>query len=193
MDELQIFKNEKFGEIRTVMIDGEIWFVGKDVASALQYKDTSDALKKHIDNEDKLTRRFADSGQFREMYVINESGLYALIFGSKLDKAKEFKHWVTSEVLPSIRKTGSYSANQVNVNFSPSPSETMKVGEAVKMGEFLWKLTLASGGTMNQVVEAVRFMWESHGFRFPPMLTGLFAPEQTSMFRAMGEGKAMTA
>ena len=80
----------------------------QDVAKALKYKDTSDALKKHISEDDKLTRRFTDSGQSREMYIINESGLYSLIFGSKLDSAKRFKRWVTSEVLPSIRRTGSY-------------------------------------------------------------------------------------
>ena len=108
MNELQIFNSEEFGEIRTVNINGEPWFVGKDVTMALGYKDTSDALKKHVEFDDKLTRRFADSGQNREMYIINESGLYALIFGSKLDSAKRFKHWVTSEVLPTIRKTGGY-------------------------------------------------------------------------------------
>ncbi len=108
MNELQIFNSEEFGDIRTVTIDNEPWFVGKDVATALGYKDTSDALKKHVADEDKLTRCFTDSGQSRQMYIINESGLYALIFGSKLDSAKRFKHWVTSEVLPAIRKTGSY-------------------------------------------------------------------------------------
>jgi prophage antirepressor-like protein len=108
MNELQIFNSEEFGEIRTVTIDNEIYFVGKDVAVSLGYKDTSDALKKHVADEDKLTRCFADSGQNRQMYIINESGLYALIFGSKLESAKRFKHWVTSEVLPTIRKTGGY-------------------------------------------------------------------------------------
>lgn len=108
MNELQIFNSEEFGDIRTVTIKNEPWFVGKDVAVSLGYKDTSDALKKHVADEDKLTRCFADSGQNRQMYIINESGLYALIFGSKLESAKRFKHWVTSEVLPAIRKTGSY-------------------------------------------------------------------------------------
>ncbi|MDD3363011.1 MAG: phage antirepressor [Hespellia sp.] len=112
MKEIEIFKNEEFGEIRTVTIDNEPWFVGKDVATALGYKDTSDALKKHVEGEDKLTRQFADSGQNREMYIINESGLYALVFGSKLESARRFKYWVTSEVLPAIRKHGSYSAPQ---------------------------------------------------------------------------------
>lgn len=108
MNELTVFNNPAFGNIRIVSIDGEPWFVGKDVATALGYKDTSDALKKHVDEEDKLTRRFADSGQNRETYIINESGLYSLVLSSKLPTAKEFKRWVTSEVLPSIRKTGGY-------------------------------------------------------------------------------------
>lgn len=108
---LIIFTNDKFGEIRTITINGEPYFVGKDIAMALGYKDTSDALKKHVSDDDKLTRRFADSGQNRNMITINESGLYSLIFGSKLDSAVEFKHWVTSDVLPTIRKTGGYVNN----------------------------------------------------------------------------------
>lgn len=85
--------------------------MGKDVAVALGYKDTSDALKKHVESEDKLTRRFADSGQNRQMWIINESGLYSLILSSKLESAKRFKHWVTSEVLPCIRKHGGITEN----------------------------------------------------------------------------------
>ncbi len=108
MNNLQIFESKEFGTVRTVTLDDEPWFVGKDVALSLGYKDTSDALKKHVDSEDKLTRCFADSGQNRQMYIVNESGLYALIFGSKLESAQRFKHWVTSEVLPAIRRTGGY-------------------------------------------------------------------------------------
>lgn len=108
MSELMIFQNPEFGSIRTVEVNGEPWMVGKDVALALGYSDTSDALKKHVDSEDKLTRRFADSGQNREMYIINESGLYSLVLSSKLPGAKKFRRWVTSEVLPSIRRTGGY-------------------------------------------------------------------------------------
>lgn len=113
MNELKIFKNEAFGEIRTVEIGGEPWFVGKDVAEVLGYKDTADSIKKHVDDEDKLTRRFTDSGQSREMYIINESGLYSLILSSKLPNAKAFKKWVTSEVLPSIRKHGLYATDEL--------------------------------------------------------------------------------
>lgn len=106
---LRAFASEEFGSIRSIMIDSDPWFVGKDVAAALGYGDTDQALRKHVDTEDRLTRRFNGSGQNRLMTVINESGLYALIFGSKLDSAKRFKRWVTSEVLPAIRKTGSYT------------------------------------------------------------------------------------
>lgn len=109
MNELRIFKSPEFGQIRTIEIGGEPWFVGKDVAEILGYKDTSDAMRRHVDDEDKLTRCFTDSGQSREMYVINESGLYSLILSSKLPTAKRFKRWVTSEVLPAIRKTGMYA------------------------------------------------------------------------------------
>ena len=108
MDNIQIFNNTEFGTVRTMVIDNEPWVVGKDVAEILGYKDTSDAMRRHVDDEDKLTRRFTDSGQNREMYIINESGLYSLILSSKMPNARKFKRWVTSEVLPAIRKTGSY-------------------------------------------------------------------------------------
>lgn len=128
MNELQIFKNEEFGEVRTVTIDNEPWFVGKDVATALGYKNTKDALISHVTEEDKRILQRSEiatienhlpkevfpvnfvSGDIpnRGLTIINESGLYALIFGSKLESAKRFKHWVTAEVLPAIRKTGGY-------------------------------------------------------------------------------------
>ena len=113
MEVLQIFKNEDFGKIRAMIIDDIVWFVGKDVATALGYKNAKDALHKHVDDEDKLGAQIATSGQRREMTLINESGLYSLIMSSKLPTAKKFKRWVTSEVLPSIRKTGVY----INPNF----------------------------------------------------------------------------
>ena len=112
MNELQIFKNESFGEVRTIIIDNEPWFVGKDVAEILGYERPDNAIRNHIDDEDKLMHQISASGQNRNMFIINESGLYSLILSSKLPKAKEFKRWVTSEVLPSIRKNGGYIANQ---------------------------------------------------------------------------------
>ena len=108
-NELQVFENPEFGTVRTIIKDGEPYFVGKDVASILGYTAERNAIAAHVDEEDKLTHRFSASGQNREMTIINESGVYALIFGSKLPKAKQFKRWVTSEVLPAIRKTGSYN------------------------------------------------------------------------------------
>lgn len=127
MNELKIFENPEFGSIRTVEVNGEPWFVGKDVAKVLGYIDTSDALKKHIDEEDKLSRCFADSGQSRKMYIINESGLYSLILSSKLPTAKAFKRWVTSEVLPAIRKTGGY------IPTTPQMSEQEIMAKAVQI------------------------------------------------------------
>ena len=109
MEEIKIFNSEEFGDIRTVTIDKEPWFVGKDVATALGYVKPLNALSTHVEKDDSLKQGITDSlGREQETIFINESGLYALIFGSKLDSAKRFKRWVTSEVLPAIRKTGSY-------------------------------------------------------------------------------------
>lgn len=108
MNELQLFDNPEFGKIRVVTIDGEPYFVGADVATALGYKDTFAALKQHVDDEDKLVWQITSAGQNRNATVINESGIYSLILRSKLPRAREFKRWVTYEVLPSIRKTGAY-------------------------------------------------------------------------------------
>lgn len=103
-----LFNSNEFGELRTIIIENKVYFVAKSVATALGYKDTADAIRKHIDEEDKLRWQIADTGQKRETYLINESGLYSLILKSKMPSAKKFKRWVTSEVLPQIRKTGSY-------------------------------------------------------------------------------------
>lgn len=113
MNELQIFTNEEFGEIRTVQLNNETYFVGKDVAEALGCERATKAIQDHVDSDDKDEVPIQDSiGRMQKTPVITESGLYALIFGSKLESAKRFKHWVTSEVLPSIRKTGSYEMEQ---------------------------------------------------------------------------------
>ena len=92
MEELMVFNNEEFGQVRAIEIDNVSWLIGKDVATALGYKDTSDALKRHVNTDDKLIRCFTDSGQNRKMIIINESGLYSLIFGSKLESAQRFKY-----------------------------------------------------------------------------------------------------
>lgn len=109
MDKLQVFVNTQFGQIRTMTDENnEVWFVGKDVAEVLGYKNGRDAIKNHVDDEDRADVAIHDGSQNRDMTIINESGLYSLVFSSKLPSAKQFKHWVTSEVLPSIRKTGKY-------------------------------------------------------------------------------------
>lgn len=108
MNEIQIFNNEEFGEIRTVTIDNEPYFVGNDVATVLGYAEPRSTVSKKVDAEDRGVAKIETPSGTQEMTVINESGLYSLILGSKLPSAKKFKHWVTSEVLPTIRKTGSY-------------------------------------------------------------------------------------
>ena len=126
--EVTVFKNPvhpEFGNLRTIEIDGEPWFVGKDVAAALGYTKERNALNKHVDKDDALKRGVTDSmGRTQQMTIINESGLYSLILSSKLPSAKEFKHWVTSEVLPSIRKNGAYIRNQENM----TPAEIVARG-----------------------------------------------------------------
>lgn len=109
MNELMTYVSKEFGPVRAIEIDGEPWLIGKDVAEALGYSDTDQAIRRHVDEEDKLTRSFDGSGQNREMYIINESGLFSLVLSSKLPGAKKFKRWVTSEVLPTIRRQGYYS------------------------------------------------------------------------------------
>ena len=117
MNELKIFSNPDFGEVRTLSIDGEPWFVGKDVADILCYTNPRDALAKHVDDEDKNTVAICDGTPGNpNTTVINESGLYSLVLSSKLPTAKKFKRWVTSEVLPAIRKHGGYVAGQEHMS-----------------------------------------------------------------------------
>lgn len=118
MNELQIFQSEEFGTIRTVTIDNEPWFVGKDVAVALGYgegKSPINAIANHVDVEDKGVTKMMTPGGEQTVTIINESGLYSLVLGSKLESARRFKRWVTSEVLPAIRKTGGYIAGEKNM------------------------------------------------------------------------------
>lgn len=118
MADIQIFNNPEFGSIRSIEQNGEPWFVGKDVALALGYKDTVNALKSHVDEQDKAGWRITTQFGEKETTIINESGVYSLIFSSKLEGAQRFKRWVTSEVLPSIRRTGCYGTPDLS-EFSP--------------------------------------------------------------------------
>lgn len=115
MNDLQIFQNEEFGQVRSIIIDDEPWFVGKDVANGLGYSNTRDALLKQVAVEDRMRAQITTPSRgLQQMTVINESGVYSLIFSSKLPSAKKFKRWVTSEVLPALRKTDSYSMNKTS-------------------------------------------------------------------------------
>ena len=120
LNQLEIFKNREFGEIRTVTMDGAPWFVGKDVADILGYQNGSRDINRHVDEEDRHKIMLFDGNQDKETIIINESGLYSLILSSKLATAKRFKHWVTSEVLPQIRRTGSYQKRL-------TPEEMMRI------------------------------------------------------------------
>lgn len=120
MNNLEIFKNDEFGEIKTLNFDSEIYFIGKDVANILGYQNGSRDINRHVDEEDRRIIPLYDGSQNRDTMIINESGLYSLILGSKLPNAKKFKKWVTSEVLPSLRKNGSYK-------LPTNPFETLKL------------------------------------------------------------------
>lgn len=114
MNELQVFNNQEFGSVRTLTLNDEPWFVGKDVAKILGYVDTNKAIAMHVDEDDKLNDKTALSLGQRGGWFINESGLYSLILSSKLPSAKKFKRWVTSEVLPALRKTGQYQVKELS-------------------------------------------------------------------------------
>ena len=134
MNDIKIFEHEKFGKIRVMVIENQEWFVGKDVAEILEYKEPNKAIAKHIEEDDRTKHPITDSSErIQQMWMINESGLYSLIFGSKMKEAKKFKKWVTSEVLPMIRKTGMYMTDNIWEQLSVDPT---KFGELlIEYGE----------------------------------------------------------
>ena len=127
MNQMEIFKNPEFGAIRAVEIDGEPWLVGKDVALALGYKNPQEAIRNHVDAEDKGVSEILTPGGMQKLPIINESGLYSLVLSSKLPKAKQFRRWVTSEVLPTIRKHGAYITREKLWEVATSPEAMMKL------------------------------------------------------------------
>ena len=132
MNDLQIFSNPEFGQVRTVELDGQPWLVGADVATALGYKNPRKALADHIDPEDKgVTKRDTPGGE-QEILIINESGLYSLILSSKMPKAKAFKHWVTSEVLPAIRKNGVYETVKAQQHIEQLEAVNARLNTAIQ-------------------------------------------------------------
>lgn len=130
--EIKIFENSNFGKIRTLVIDDEAWFVGKDVAGILGYVDTFGALKKHVDEEDKQNCQSNSFESPRGLTIINESGLYSLVLSSKLPTAKQFKRWVTSEVLPAIRKHGAYMTPQTLGEALKNPDTLIEILQRLK-------------------------------------------------------------
>lgn len=132
MNAVKIFKNSEFGEIRIVPINNEPWFIGSEIAKILSYTNPSKAIRDHVDPEEKLTERIVLAGQRRDVTLINESGLYSLILSSKLPTAKKFKRWVTSEVLPAIRKHGAYLTEQKVEEILTNPDTIIKLATQLK-------------------------------------------------------------
>lgn len=132
MGEIQIFNNPEFGQVRVVERNGEPWFVGKDVAMVLGYVDVNKAIAMHVDAEDKLNDKMASSLGQRGGWIINESGVYSLILSSKLPKAKQFKRWVTSEILPAIHKRGAYMTDEALEKALTSPDFLIKLATELK-------------------------------------------------------------
>ena len=141
MNNLEIFKNEEFGEIRTITINEEAWFVGKDIAEVLGYAEPRSAVSKKVDAEDRGVSKIATPSGVQNMTVINESGLYSLILSSKLPNAKRFKRWVTSEVIPAIRKHGAYLTDQKAYDITHNPQSLadllLQAGEQLKQKELI--------------------------------------------------------
>lgn len=132
MNDLQIFSNPEFGQVRTVELDGQPWLVGKDVAEALEYKNPQRAIRDHVDDEDRgVTKTVTPSGE-QEMLIINESGLYSLILSSKMPKAKAFKHWVTSEVLPALRRNGVYETVKAQQHIEQLEATNVRLNIAIQ-------------------------------------------------------------
>lgn len=174
MKNLQIFNNPDFGEIRTVEINGEPWFVGKDVASALGYSNTRDALAKHVDDDDKMDGVAIRDAIGREQtpVFINESGLYSLILSSSLPSARQFKRWITSEVLPSIRKSGAYSMIDQAVPETPA-------GGVADLIRITRRVLLESGSTQQDVRQMTKELYQTYHVRVP---TPLQEPAQMNLF-----------
>lgn len=171
MNSLQIFENQEFGQVRTITIDDEPWFVGKDVAVALGYKNPQEAIREHIDEYDKGVSEILTPGGRQKMPIINESGLYSLIFSSKLESAKQFKHWVTSEVLPTIRKTGTYNSQNIY------KIKDTSLGEITSFVREMDKVMRDQDSHPSDIAEAFKDVCEQFGIRLPknfvkePMIT----------------------
>ncbi|NLG58527.1 MAG: hypothetical protein GX540_08945 [Clostridiales bacterium] len=184
-NEIKVFKNSEFGRVRTITKNGEPWFVGRDVAEALGYGDgnpnskaLTNAIKDHVDEEDKNLIMYEElrgyqNGDLKNFsryrtQFINESGLYSLIMGSKLPTAKQFKRWVTSEVLPAIRKHGYYG----------KPPKAQSLLEVVRLVQEARNIMEQQGSTPNEIAETVKCIGEQYGIQFPAFFV---KPEETRL------------
>ncbi len=186
---LTVFESKQFGQIRTVVVNKEPWFVANDIASALGYEKARNAIAQHVDKDDALKQGVTDSlGRRQETTLINESGLYALIFGSKLETAKQFKHWVTSEVLPSIRKTGSYTAKPAD-ELRQKNIQIREQNAKIRAAQLLYKIADKTDTDYKQVLHA----------RITALLTGEYllplpeVKERTYSAGEIGERLGITA
>lgn len=172
MNQMQVFQNREFGQVRTISIDGQPWFVGKDVADALQYDQTSNMVKR-LDEEDFMSSKL--DGMNMKSILINESGLYAAILGSQLPSAKKFKRWVTSEVLPTIRKNGAYAVQ----GYQPKATS---VGEVVNLINMTRKSMKEQGCDPREIAIAVKQICDQFGIHLPDCF---IKPNEITMQDAM--------
>lgn len=175
---LKTFENAELGSVRTLCIDGEPWFVGKDVAEALGYSNSRDALAKRVDSEDKGVANCDTLGGEQVTTIINESGLYSLIFSSKLESARRFKRWVTSEVLPAIRKTGNYSI----------PNETAFLKALTSNAALLNKIQKSNKCSAESIAEATSRLYDRFGIDIPKELLEPEKVTETNDFKAIKAG-----
>lgn len=163
-NKIQVFENPEFGEVRTLAIDGEPWAAAIDVAKALGYKEPQKAIRTHVDPEDKGVSKMDTPGGNQDVVIINESGLYSLILSSKLPKAKAFKRWVTSEVLPALRKTGSYSVKPETPTFEPKRTS---VGEIASLLLQIRQIQKAQGTSSRKIAFTAQRLCEQFGIELP--------------------------
>lgn len=163
-NKIQVFENPEFGEVHALTIDGEPWAYANEVATALGYKNPRDAVSRHVDEEDRGVAKRDTLGGNQEVVIINESGLYSLILSSKLPKAKAFKRWVTSEVLPTLRKTGSYSVKPEPPMFEPKRTS---VGEIASLLLQIRQIQKAQGTTSRKIAFTAQRLCEQFGIELP--------------------------
>ena len=163
-NKIQVFENPEFGEVRTLAIDGEPWAAAIDVAKALGYKEPQKAIRTHVDPEDKGVSKMDTPGGNQEVVIINESGLYSLILSSKLPKARAFKRWVTSEVLPTLRKTGSYSVKPEPPVFEPKRTS---VGEIASLLLQIRQVQKAQGTSSRKIAYTAKCLCDQFGIELP--------------------------